>query len=245
MQFIAFILVYPIIWLISILPFRLLYLFSDFVCFLVYNIFGYRKNVVAGRWVIETRRRRRRWEVIVEPDPAAQLLIVITAYPIDWGFMRERYLDVTFRKGKVLAAYFYLPRNPGEKSQRTERYGEGILIDYGQADRPIGIEFTAPDQISALLQELNQVLTQQNIPPVQPNELIPLLAAWFDIQIQSTTNSNFSIVTTVIRAENLGKKYRIQHQQARQRYTALRDVLADRTSIFSVIRNPHITKELW
>ena len=32
----------------------------------------------------------------------------------------------------------------------------------------------------------------------------------------------------VIRAEKLGKKYRIQHQHERQRYTALRDVLADR-----------------
>ena len=46
MQFILFILIYPIIWLISILPFRLLYIFSDFICFLVYNIIGYRKNVV-------------------------------------------------------------------------------------------------------------------------------------------------------------------------------------------------------
>lgn len=46
MQFLIFIIAYPIIWLISILPFRLLYLFSDFVCFLVYNVFGYRKKVV-------------------------------------------------------------------------------------------------------------------------------------------------------------------------------------------------------
>lgn len=46
MQFILFIFIYPIIWLISILPFRLLYLFSDCVCFLVYNIIGYRKKVV-------------------------------------------------------------------------------------------------------------------------------------------------------------------------------------------------------
>ncbi|MEO5775266.1 MAG: lysophospholipid acyltransferase family protein [Flavobacterium sp.] len=46
MQLILYILVYPIIWLISILPFRLLYIFSDFVCFLVYTIFGYRKKVV-------------------------------------------------------------------------------------------------------------------------------------------------------------------------------------------------------
>ena len=46
MQLLLFIIVYPIIWLISILPFRLLYIFSDFVCFLVYNVFGYRKKVV-------------------------------------------------------------------------------------------------------------------------------------------------------------------------------------------------------
>lgn len=46
MQFIIYILVYPIIWLISILPFPILYLFSDFVYFLVYNLIGYRKKVV-------------------------------------------------------------------------------------------------------------------------------------------------------------------------------------------------------
>ena len=46
MQFILFLFIYPIFWLISILPFRLLYLFSDFVCFLVYNIIGYRKSIV-------------------------------------------------------------------------------------------------------------------------------------------------------------------------------------------------------
>jgi lipopolysaccharide transport system ATP-binding protein len=33
----------------------------------------------------------------------------------------------------------------------------------------------------------------------------------------------------VITVENLGKKYRLRHQAERQRYTALRDVLADRT----------------
>lgn len=46
MQLFLFILIYPIIWLISILPFRLLYIFSDIICVLVCNIIGYRKNVV-------------------------------------------------------------------------------------------------------------------------------------------------------------------------------------------------------
>jgi hypothetical protein len=43
---------------------------------------GYRCDIVEGRWVIETRRRRHPWEVIVEPDFDAQLLVVVTAYPI-------------------------------------------------------------------------------------------------------------------------------------------------------------------
>jgi hypothetical protein len=41
---------------------------------------GLRQDIVSDRWVIETRHRRKAWEVIVEPDRDAQLLIVITAY---------------------------------------------------------------------------------------------------------------------------------------------------------------------
>jgi len=46
MQFLVYILAYPILWLISILPFRLFYWFSDFVCFLIYRVVGYRTKVV-------------------------------------------------------------------------------------------------------------------------------------------------------------------------------------------------------
>ena len=48
MQFVVFILVYPLIWLLSILPMRLLYLLSDFIYVLIYYVFGYRKKVVFG-----------------------------------------------------------------------------------------------------------------------------------------------------------------------------------------------------
>ena len=36
----------PFIYLLSVLPFRLLYIFSDFLCFILYNCIGYRKQVV-------------------------------------------------------------------------------------------------------------------------------------------------------------------------------------------------------
>ena len=46
MQFLVYILAYPILWLISILPFRIFYWFSDFVYFLVYHVIGYRRETV-------------------------------------------------------------------------------------------------------------------------------------------------------------------------------------------------------
>ncbi|HMC00747.1 MAG TPA: hypothetical protein VKN14_06900, partial [Flavobacteriaceae bacterium] len=46
MQFLVYILVYPFLWLISILPFRLLYAFSDFLYVLIFRVFGYRKKTV-------------------------------------------------------------------------------------------------------------------------------------------------------------------------------------------------------
>jgi hypothetical protein len=43
----------------------------------------FKGDVVAGRWVISSRHRRRHWEIIVEPDFDVSLLVVITAYPLE------------------------------------------------------------------------------------------------------------------------------------------------------------------
>lgn len=46
MNLLIFILTYPLIWLISILPFRILYIISDTLYLLIYYVIGYRKKVV-------------------------------------------------------------------------------------------------------------------------------------------------------------------------------------------------------
>jgi len=43
---------------------------------------GLQRDIEPGRWVVTTRCRRQRWEVIVEPDVDVQRLVVITAYPL-------------------------------------------------------------------------------------------------------------------------------------------------------------------
>lgn len=46
MRYLLYLIIYPFIWCISILPFPLLYLFSDFTYCIVYYIVGYRKKTV-------------------------------------------------------------------------------------------------------------------------------------------------------------------------------------------------------
>lgn len=46
MQFIVFAITYPIIWVLSRLPMRILYIKSDIFFFLIYHVIGYRKTVV-------------------------------------------------------------------------------------------------------------------------------------------------------------------------------------------------------
>ena len=46
MQFLIFVITYPIIWLLSLLPMKILYLLSDFLYLIFFYLIGYRKKVV-------------------------------------------------------------------------------------------------------------------------------------------------------------------------------------------------------
>jgi uncharacterized protein YuzE len=89
--------------------------------------------------------------------------------------MKNSYLEVTFRRGRPLAAYLYLPRQPKDKSCRTERAEPGLAIDYTRQGKPIGIEITAPAKLSA--SALNRVLRRLGVPAVTRADLAPLRAA--------------------------------------------------------------------
>lgn len=46
MQRFIYLLVYPLLWLISILPFPVFYFFSDCICFIIYHLIRYRRSTV-------------------------------------------------------------------------------------------------------------------------------------------------------------------------------------------------------
>ena len=88
--------------------------------------------------------------------------------------MKKSYLEVTYRKGRPLAAYLYLPRRNGESSVRTETSDGGLVVDYAADGRPIGIEITTPSRFD--LQALNDLLVSLGQPPIQSQDLAPLVA---------------------------------------------------------------------
>ena len=47
------------------------------------NATGYHENHEEGRWAIESKHDGRAWEIIVEPIVEEQLLVIVTAYPVD------------------------------------------------------------------------------------------------------------------------------------------------------------------
>ncbi len=89
--------------------------------------------------------------------------------------MKEPYLEVTFRHGRPVAAYYYLPREANERSTRSRRVEPGLVIDFGAAGQPIGIEITAPAKTSVA--DLNAVLRELGHPPASHADLAPVLAA--------------------------------------------------------------------
>lgn len=66
MQFLVYILIYPILWLVSILPFRLLYMLSDGIYFFIYYIIGYRKKTVRENLAIALPHLSEKERLIIE-----------------------------------------------------------------------------------------------------------------------------------------------------------------------------------
>ena len=89
--------------------------------------------------------------------------------------MKHSYLEVTFRRGKPLAAYLYLPRGSRARAVRTTDEGHGLRVDFDDAGTPMGIEITAPSAVS--IADVNDVLTGLGLAPLPSEEWAPLRAA--------------------------------------------------------------------
>ena len=88
---------------------------------------------------------------------------------------RETYLEMTYRQGRPLAGYLYLPRREGDRVARSQKAAPGLVVDYAADGRPIGLEITSPSRVS--FQAINDLLLSLHQPTVTEEELSPLLAS--------------------------------------------------------------------
>ena len=89
--------------------------------------------------------------------------------------MSDRYLEVSYRNGKAFAAYLFLPRRPDDRSARTERFSEILVIDYADDGRAIGIESVHPQAVK--VEEINRALAHVDQSRLREEDFAPLRAA--------------------------------------------------------------------
>ena len=88
--------------------------------------------------------------------------------------MRPPFLEVTFRRGRPLAAYVRLA--PSRVAGATTReVFPGLLVDVAPSGEPQGLEILAFDP--ATLAKINDVLASFGKPALSDKELEPLRAA--------------------------------------------------------------------
>ena len=82
-------------------------------------------------------------------------------------------IQVTYRRGKPLAAYIYLSGRKGRKSVRTEEFRPDLLID-AEDGSPLGIEVLSLSQTS---DDLYAVFDHLGLNRPDPRDLQPILEA--------------------------------------------------------------------
>lgn len=106
MQLLIFLIAYPILLLISILPFRILYVLSDFTCFFVYRVFGYRKKTVRTNLALALPHLSAQERLIIEKKSYSHLcdmfLEMIKTMSISPKEMDKRFVYKNFEVYKSL-----------------------------------------------------------------------------------------------------------------------------------------------
>jgi len=118
LQRLAYILVYPILLLISILPFRLFYWFSNGIYVLVYYIIGYRKKVV-----------RENLKLAFPEKPEQDIKRITKKF---YKHMCDMFLEMikSISISKAQLNKRFIIKNP-EELQRLEQQNKTVVVMYG------------------------------------------------------------------------------------------------------------------
>lgn len=118
MQLLAYILIYPLLWLVSILPFRILYFVSDGLYVLLYYVIGYRKKVVTNNL-----------KLVFPEKPEKEIISIQKKF---YKHLCDMFLEMaktmTISKSELKKRFRIL--NPDE-FKRLENLNKSVILMYG------------------------------------------------------------------------------------------------------------------
>lgn len=86
---------------------------------------------------------------------------------------RDAYLELTYRRGRLLAGYLHLPRQDGDRAHHSKKVAPGLVADFAADGRPIGLEIVSPSQASA--ETINAALSDLRLATLTKEDLAPLV----------------------------------------------------------------------
>ena len=253
MQFLVYIFLYPFLWCISILPFRVLYLFSDVAYFIIYYIFGYRKKTVRENLALALPHLSNKERLIIEKKSFRNLcdifLEMIKTMSISEKEINKRYVFKNF-----------------EVYQELERKQKSIALfcaHYASYEWAVSINYKTSFQGYAIYKKINNayfdklvrdirskfkatlITTKETIPTIDKNHQLNKLGLYGFASDQSPRISTvyhwkkFMGIEVPIHtgAEMLAKKYDMNaiflrtERLKRGYYAATFEVLSENTTI--------------
>jgi hypothetical protein len=89
--------------------------------------------------------------------------------------MKAPLLEVTFRRGRPMAAYLRLVRTGHGTVKETKEVFPSLFVDLSETGKPLGVEILAFD--ARTLDRVNEVLGSLGYPVLSADELDPIRAA--------------------------------------------------------------------
>ena len=83
------------------------------------------------------------------------------------------YLTMTYRGGKPCVGYLELPRESGDHAAESRKVAPGLVVDFAEDGRPIGIEIVSPSVVTP--NKIQKLLRELNLDPVPDEDLAPLV----------------------------------------------------------------------
>ena len=253
MQFLVYIFLYPFLWCLSILPFRVLYLFSDVAYFISYYIFGYRKKTVRENLALALPHLSDKERLIIEKKSFRNMcdifLEMIKTMSISEKEINKRYVFKNFEVYQEL-----------EKKQKSIAL---FCAHYASYEWAVSINYKATFQGYAIYKKINNayfdklvrdirskfkatlITTKETIPTIIKNHQLNKLGLYGFASDQSPRISTvyhwkkFMGIEVPIHtgAEMLAKKYDMNaifirtERLKRGYYAATFEVLSENTSI--------------